>query len=401
MLLKVLFVINGLGTGGAQRSLAEMLPGLLSRGISPMIVSLSHQGEGVEAEVRRMVQVQFLGTRRLAARTIELRRIIKRFQPDLIHTTISDSDFAGRLAAIGTAVPVLTSLVNTPYVAARLNDPHVSPLRLTAARLFDRATSRLTTHFHAITHAVKSDAVRTLGIQPDRITVIERGRDAARLGERTPARRTAARSRLGMSEKDLIVINVARQEFQKGQRYLLDAFADVVAQHPDAVLLIAGRVGLATADLKARAARSPVGGRIVFLGHRDDVSELLAAADIFAFPSLYEGLGGALIEAMALGLPIVASDVPAIREVVESDSNALLVPPADEAALAGAITHLLADPPQRESFGRRSRTIFESRFGLEQSTAAMVVLYESVVGRGVLPSSLEHSASRVRLPSKF
>lgn len=401
MPLKVLFVINGLGTGGAQRSLAEMLPGLLSRGISPMVVPLSRRQEGVEADVRRLVEVQFLRSRRLAARALELRRIISRFHPDLIHTTISDSDFAGRLAALGTAVPVLTSLVNTPYVASRLKDPNVRPLRLAAARLFDRATSRLTTHFHAITHAVKADAVQTLGIRPERITVIQRARDPARLGERTPARRAAARARLGLGQKDLIVINVARQEFQKGQRYLLDAFADVVAKHPDALLLIAGRAGLATADLKARAARSPAAPRIRFLGHRDDAPELLAAADVFAFPSLYEGLGGALIEAMALGLPIVASDIPAIREVVEVDGNAVLVPPADDVHLAAAIASLLADRQRREAYGRRSRSIFESRFGLEQSTAAMVRLYERVVGRQARLEPSAPTTHSAELPRKF
>lgn len=387
MSLKVLYIINGLGTGGAQRSLAEMLPGLMSRGIDPAIVCLYHQHEGVEADLRRRVKVHFLQSGRLASRVLDLRRIIAQFHPDLLHTTISEADLAGRVAAIGTAVPVLTSLVNTLYVPWRLADPNIHPLRFRAAKVVDRITARLSTHFHAITHAVKTDAVHTLGIPPDRISVIERGRDPRRLGEAAPARRAVVRRRLGLGTDDLILINVARQEFQKGQRYILDAFPAVAARQPEAVLLIAGRVGHATRDLLARYKRSPAGARISFLGHREDVPDLLAAADVFVFPSLYEGLGGALIEAMALGLPIVASDVPAIREVVEAGRNAFLVPPADERGLANAIRSLLDDPQRRQAFGRHSRRIFEARFTLDRSTAAMASLYERVVGRGIAPTA--------------
>ena len=116
-----------------------------------------------------------------------------------------------------------------------------------------------------------------------------------------------------------------------------------------------------------------------FLGHRDDVPDLLAAADLFAFPSLYEGTGGAAIEAMALGLPIVTSDIDAMREVVDDRRNALLVPPHAPGPLADAIAALLDDPARRLAFGASSREIFEARFTLERSTRAMVELYRRLV----------------------
>ena len=119
-----------------------------------------------------------------------------------------------------------------------------------------------------------------------------------------------------------------------------------------------------------------------FLGHRDDAPEVLAAADVFVFPSLYEGLGGALIEAMALGLPIVASDLPAIREVVEPGSNALLVEPGSPADLADAIVALADDPERRRRMGARSRAIFEDRFTLERSARRMLDLFERVATDG-------------------
>jgi glycosyltransferase involved in cell wall biosynthesis len=276
---------------------------------------------------------------------------------------------------------VITSLVNTSYGSARRADPNVHAWRLQLVRAVDGWTARrLTAHFHAVTAAVKAAAVSALHIRDDRVTVVERGRDPERLGRATPERRARVRATLGLHEDDEVVVNVGRQEYQKAQRDLLDAFALVARRRPRAALLIAGRAGNASADLARQHARSPVADRIRFLGHRDDVPDLLAAADVFAFPSLYEGTGGAAIEAMALGLPIVTTDIDAMREVVDGGRNALLAPPHAPGPLADAVTALLDDPARRLAFGARSRAIFEARFTLERSTRAMVELYERVVG---------------------
>lgn len=134
---------------------------------------------------------------------------------------------------------------------------------------------------------------------------------------------------------------------------------------------------LPPADLFASAASGPR-DQVWFLGHREDVPDLLAAADLFVFLSLWEGLGGAVIEAMALGLPVVASDIPALREVLEVDRNATLVPPGSPRDLAGAITPLLDDQGRAKAFGARSRQIFEARFTLDRCTERMAALYERV-----------------------
>ncbi|HEX6230669.1 MAG TPA: glycosyltransferase family 4 protein, partial [Actinomycetota bacterium] len=229
---------------------------------------------------------------------------------------------------------------------------------------------------------VKDAAVRDLRIDTDRVTVIERGRDPERLGEPSTERRARARRGLGLGPDAAVLVTVGRQEYQKGQWHLLEAMPQVLAAFPNAQLLVAGRTGNASARLGQTMRRTCPNGRVTFLGHRDDVPEILAAADLFVFPSLYEGLGGALIEAMALGLPIVASDLPAIREVVEAGRNAVLVPPGSSADLAAAIGALLADEARRTSMGPRSRWIFEERFTLERSATRMVQLFERVAAEG-------------------
>lgn len=380
-------MINSLGPGGAERSLAEMLAPLTGAGIQPVVVCFDRREEGSQAAVTAEgFDVRFLAARRPAARVGELRRLVGELRPDIVHTAIFDADVIGRLASVGTGAAVVTSLVNTSYGAERLGDPNVSAAKLEVCRRLDGWTARhLTRHFHAITSTVKEAAVSSLGIPAERVTVVERGRDPERLGRPGPDRRRLARSRLGLADDDEVVVTVGRQEYQKGHVTLLRALALLAPDRPRLVLLLAGRRGHASDEIDRLAGAHPLGERVRLLGHREDVPELLAAADVFAFPSVYEGLGGAAIEALALGLPIVASDLPALREILAPGLDAFLVPPGDTGELAGAIVRCLDDPALRRELGTRGRRVFEERFTLRRSVEGMVALYEQVrpgVNRG-------------------
>jgi glycosyltransferase involved in cell wall biosynthesis len=377
---KILYVINGLGTGGTERSLAEMLPRFAQAGFTPIIVAFHRRKEGVEESVLgRGFDVRFVSGRQVISRVSELRRIIASERPDLVHTTIFEADIAGRLAAIRTGVPVISSLISTPYAPVRLRDPNIRRSRLRAAQLIDGWTARhFATHFHAVTNAVKTAAVATLRVPEHRVTVIERGREPERLGRAGLERRRRVRARLGFSDRDELLLNVGRQEYAKAQRDLLESMS-ILARRPQLNLLIAGREGNASAALARLRDDFNLSERVRFLGHRDDVPDLLAAADIFVFPSLYEGIGGAVIEAMALGLPIVATEIAALREVVEPGRNALLVEPESPRKLARAINTLLDNRSKGQSFGARSQQIFEERFTIDRSADRMIELYRKVL----------------------
>jgi glycosyltransferase involved in cell wall biosynthesis len=358
-----------------------MMPVLRREGVDPSIVVLSASTQVPWAARRLGARVEVLPGRALPARVLALRRRIRIVQPDVLHTVLFHANLVGRLAAWGTGVPVLTSLVSTSYDPIRFEDPRLSSWALRLVRVTDRWTGRhLTHHFHAITEAVKDAAVRDLSIPPDRITVVERGRDAERLGKRTDERRSRARAALGLQADDEVVIHVGRHVYSKGQRFLLEAMERLVPARGRLVLLLVGPPGPTTDELHAVADRSPARARIRFLGYREDVPDLLAAADLFAFPSLYEGLGGALIEAMALGLPIVASDLPASREVLEAGGNARLVERRSAPALAAAMAEILDDPERAARMGRRSREIFEARFRIERSAERTAALYRRLAG---------------------
>ena len=122
--------------------------------------------------------------------------------------------------------------------------------------------------------------------------------------------------------------------------------------------------------------------RVHLVGHTEDVGDLLAASDVFVFPSLHEGLGGALLEALAMSLPIVASDLPAFREFLVPGENAILVPPGRASAFADAIGRLLDDEPRRERMAAANLELFEQRFQLDVVAQQTERLYREVAATG-------------------
>ncbi len=355
--IRVAFVIPSLGAGGAERSLEVSLPGLIERGVEPRILCFERRPQGSHDVVERSgVRVDVIDGSRLR-RIVELRRAFRAEPTDLVHTSVVAADVIGRLAARAAGVPCVGTLVNTTYELSRLDDPNVSRAALEVNRVVDSATARLCVGFRAITEAVKDSAVRRMHLDAGRIEVIPRGRDLARFPF-DAADRSRVRAGLGVDDDTLVIGNVARHEHQKGLDLLVEAVAELVRTGRRVLLVQAGRDGNASAELRARIDRHGVSASVRLLGHVDDVAaNVLPGLDVFAFPSRYEGLGGALIEAMAAGLPVVTTDLPVTREV--TGGSAVLVPTGDVSALAAAI----AAAPRATD---RSRTLAEARrFALE------------------------------------
>lgn len=168
--LKILFVIDSLGTGGAELNLAEKLPQLRRRGMETVVVSLRHRQEGVQAELQGQgFDVRILTVSGLIRRVATLRKIIRTEQPDVIQTVSFHSDIAGRLAAIGTSAKVISRLVNTDYDRVRFQDPNINIIKFRLARVIDGWTARhLTHHIYANSNAVKTAAMRDLGIPAEK-----------------------------------------------------------------------------------------------------------------------------------------------------------------------------------------------------------------------------------------
>jgi FkbM family methyltransferase len=372
---RVLIVIDRVeDIGGAEGSTALILTGLHHHGIQFDAVSL----DGIELRSRERLEstgARFFepSSNRLVHQVGCTLRAIRIRKPDLIHATLARSELVARIAGLIAGVPVMTSIVSMPY-SSEARSVAVSGPKLEIYRRVDAVMSRHATFaFHAITEASADAACDALGIARDQVKVVTRGRDRALLGRNTAARRARAREMLALTTDQPVILNVARQDFQKGQHHLVEALGTIVRTHPDAMLIVAGREGSATSPLRAQVARLGLDGNVRFLGVRADVPDLLCAADVFAFPSLYEGLGGALLEALALGVPIVAFDIAPVREAV--DQTAVLVPARDSPALAEGIVNLLEHPERAAVLARDGRLRFEDRFTNDRYLDAMRRLY--------------------------
>lgn len=385
--LKVVFVINGLGPGGAERSIAELLPEYIRRDVSPRVVCLSQDNTTLQRVISGSgVPITFLRSKAISRAVPELVKFLRAWEPDLVVTTLFEADLIGRLAGRATGTRTLTSLVNTANSPARRHDPHISSWKLAFVQSVDGVMARrMTSHFHAITEAVKSDALVNYRIDGRSVSVIPRGRDPHRLGRPSSERRSTTRTALGFSEATPVVLMVGRQEYQKGHRHLLEALPEISTHVPDVRVWLAGRSGAQTSTICSTIRSLKLDDRVEVLGHREDVPDLMAAADVLVFPSLYEGLGGTLIEALALELPIVASDIPAIREVTDDGRCATLVPAGDSSALAEAVIRILLNPESVTARTVAGRRRFEALYTIDRIGEQMVGLMRDVATGNVTP----------------
>jgi glycosyltransferase involved in cell wall biosynthesis len=382
--VRILYLIPSLDrSGGAEQAVASLAGPLTARGVELEVMTFTGGRASAEHDLAdraraggaEVVELPDGGGR--ARRVAQVRtRLREQRRPDLVHTTLFEADLAGRIGGRLAGVPVVSSLVNVAYGPEQRSSPDLVPWRLEAARRADRVTARTVRRFHAITHHVAAVMGPRLGIRSTRIDVIPRGRDPAALGEASAARRSMARERVGVRDDRPLVIAAARHEHQKGLDVLVRAWPRVREVRPDAVLRIGGRSGNQSAALTALIESHGDAG-IELIGPRDDVADLLVAADAFVVPSRWEGLGSILIEAMALGAPLVASDVGPVSEVVGGREWARLTPSEDPTALAEAILATVDQTP--DDAARRAmlaRQRFESRYTLDAVADATVAFYE-------------------------
>jgi len=379
--VKVISVIDSLGQGGAERSLLDLAVGVREHGIDIEIATLKAQTHGFRNAAETLgVGVQTIGPG-VARAAVALRRLIRESEPRVVHSTLFDSDLVARLGAARSGVPVLTSLVNVTYDKVRLADPKVSHLGLAWRRRVDGWTARhLADRFHCITRVVADSGIESLGIDPNRIRVIPRGRSREEFhpaGSGTEVQ--SLRRTLGIGADDFVLVSVGRQEWQKGHRHLIDAMPRVLARHHNLSLLLVGREGYETSELRAQVHRLGIDEHVHFLGDRRDVPALLRASDVFVFPSVYEGLGGAILEAMATGLPVVASRLPATVEIL--GETGFFATPADAEALAVVLDDVLSRP-DLSTAGMDGHRRFLDRYESTGVMASMADLFREVAAAG-------------------
>jgi len=213
--------------------------------------------------------------------------------------------------------------------------------------------------------------------RPDKLRVIRTGLDLAAL--ESPVSRESVRAFHGITEEDCVIGTVGRIYFEKGHGYLIMAVAGLATVYPNIRLMIVG-TGPLLPGLKALAEKLGIQERVIFTGYVDDLAGTLKAMDIFALTSiLEEGFPTVALEAQAMGLPVVATDMGGTRETLNAGKTGFLVPRKDVQALMSALGQLLASPPLREAMGQAGKAWLRSQFTLESMIAQVSAVYEEAL----------------------
>jgi glycosyltransferase involved in cell wall biosynthesis len=239
----------------------------------------------------------------------------------------------------------------------------------------ERIFSKLTDRLVALTHGEKDDYFEMSVCSPEKLLTIHSGVDIQQFLHTNGSLAEKKRS-LGLGPKAPLIGFVGWLLPIKGPEYLLQAMDYIWPKQPDTTLVMVGKGDL-DVDLRAEALRKNVNGNVKFLGWRQDIHELMPVFDIFVLPSLNEGMGRVLVEALAAGKPVVASRVGGIPDLVHDGETGYLVPPADAKALSDAILKLLKNPDQAKLMGQRGKECCR-QFSLEAMIAKLDNLYSDL-----------------------
>jgi glycosyltransferase involved in cell wall biosynthesis len=378
----VLHLIDALGVGGgAEHSLVAILSELEQRNVRCSVATLIHRVGGLQEQVKREgYSIAVLGGPTWLHNVLRLRRLLKRTRPDILHSTLFKSGLVARLAVQGLKVTLVESLVSTPYDIEVVSHGSVPRWKISVVRRVDATTARIAGgQFHAVSDTVMEHARRTLGMPENRIVVISRGRRGDDYPTPSRGLRARAREAEGIPDQSVVFLNVGRQDPVKSQEDLIYSFADVVATNPATLLFVAGRAGSETQAIEHAVASSQLEESVRLLGHRTDLKSLYAAADVFVLPSLSEGAAGAMLEAMAMGLPIVASDAAAFREILQNGKYGLIAERRDRAALAAAMGEFARNSEARAVYGEFAKQRFDERYELASVANAMADYYRRLI----------------------
>jgi glycosyltransferase involved in cell wall biosynthesis len=298
-------------------------------------------------------------------------RLILREKPDLVHTHTSKAGMLGRLAAKLAGVAII---VHKPH--GHVFYGHFG--RITS-RLFlavERCLSHLTDRLIALTDGEMNDYITLSVCPPEKMVKIHSGVDISKF-RKSSENMVEKKREMGLSQHGVLIGFVGWLLPIKGPMQLLKAMEDVWQDHENTALVFIGKGDL-DVDLRTEALKIIANGRVNFLGWRNDIDEIMPLFDIFVMPSLNEGMGRVLVEAMAAGKPIVASKVGGIPDLVQHNHNGLLVPPGDEKALAAGIRQLINDPAKAKKMGQRGQELC-NQFSVESMVEKIDRLYSELL----------------------
>jgi len=373
--LRVHALVDSLGFGGAELLVADFARVAPTAGIELSVGAL-HEGEVSAAAARLQaagIEPVVVPVRSLWRRS-DVRRVREHLEtvgPDLLHTHLGYADVLGGLAARGIGLPSVSTIHADWWGGTRRER--------VKARLMALARRRCATRVIAVSESARNIYLERGWDRPERVVVVRNGIAA----EPLPGTGPAVRAELGIGPDELLAVMVSRLGPEKAHDVAIDAVALARRRHPQLRLLIVGD-GELRQDVERRAAA--LGGAAIVAGHRDDVMEVLDAADLLLHPSRFDAFPTALLEAMAASVPILSSATGGIVEIVDAEETGILVdaPPRAE-AVARELERLIVDPELRQRLAAAGRERFLASFQAEAWAARTRLVYDEVLADTVNP----------------
>lgn len=367
MIRTVLYFTDSASFGGAEQVLLTILAELDRQRWRPILAHHSDPGIATLLEKARSLDVKLQAVPRMQckrdiARVLQFTRGLRASPPDVFHAQLSWplSCRYGLIAAALARVPVIVATEHLFFKPPWLRSVLLKQLVSTGV---DR--------YIAVSHEVARQLRRNCPVLAHKIRVVQNG---IRITPFKGLTSSALRATLTGATARPIVLTTARLDKQKGLNYLLQAAAQV----PEAMFVIAGD-GPERARTEAQINELGLVDRVILLGHRDDVPDLLASCDVFVLPSLFEGLPISVLEAMAAGRPVIATAIGGTDEAIIHGESGLLVPPADANALGAAIRTVLSDRALAQRLGAAGQARVEERFSAAVMVRGVVKIYEDLL----------------------
>lgn len=378
--MTVLYLIDTLEVGGAETSILEIASRL--KNYIPIVVyvyngdTLKSRFEEAGIKVYSLEINHKFGFFKAAGL---VKKIIKKENPDIIHATLFKAEMVSRIVGPSCGIPVINSFVNDSYSKERYNLLGFSQrLTLNLYKWVDNLTSFRVTKFMSITNAIIENNAKAIGVSKKDVEVIYRGRNIEQLKSKIDLIGVEnLASRFGTGP---IILTVSRLLIRKGYLESIEAMKSVVQEFPLVKYLIAGE-GHDRPIFENLIKSLELQNNVFLLGNRKDVPTLLEFSDVFLFPSHYEGQGGALVEAMILGKPIIASEIPVLEESVTNERSAILFKTKDIEDLTLKIKWALSNKEKMENFGNEAKLVAQHRFNIEKVAMMHDEMYDRVISK--------------------
>lgn len=375
--IKVLHLITSLEVGGAQHGMLLGLPRFENDQYEHIVCSIMDRMQMASQFQDAGIEVRSLGLRRKADFNVVFRLwgLLKELRPDVLHTYLLHGNVLGRIVGRLVGVPVIIGSERTIGQARRWG------------RLATRLTNPLTDAVEVNSEIGGKAIERDLGVPGEKIEVVRSGLDLSAFEAVT--QRDELRSELGVTIGQHLIVYMGRLRPVKGVEYGIRAFALALKQHPNIRMALAGE-GDQSEYLQSLSRELGVGEYVSFLGVRNDVPELLTAADSILMPSLNEGFPRTAIEAMAAGKPVIATSVGGTPEAIIDGTTGILVPPMDVDAMSGAITRLVGDTDLQRRLGEAGRERAEANYSVDRYVSRLDEIYRhySGINRSTSPADL-------------